>query len=67
MRRGARRLGTAVVMAAMCCVQAACYERVVRTKGIGADTQDVYEGNLPDEPDAVDELIWGPSKKKDKR
>ena len=48
-------------MAAMCCVQAACYERVVRTKGIGAETQDVHEGNLPDEPDAVDELIWGPS------
>ncbi len=48
-----------------------CYEHVVRTKGMGTRTQDIYEGNLPDEPQAFDKAIWGDNppnwKQKDER
>ena len=53
--------------AAIAVSSAGCYERVVRTEGLGASTIDTYEPNARDQPDLLDDLMWGeqtPQKKK---
>ncbi|MDY7109282.1 MAG: hypothetical protein SYC29_11670 [Planctomycetota bacterium] len=73
-RRLILRLGVAALVPVLLGPLTACYERVVRTKGIGTERVDVYEPNLKEEHeripvvDDVEDAIFGPKKReKDKK
>jgi hypothetical protein len=68
-----RICGAAVALALLGSLTA-CYEHVVRTKGIGTERVEVYEPNLKEEHeripvvDDVEDAIFGPKKpERDKR
>ncbi len=60
MRTRAPRMVTVILLLAGFGVSSAgCYERVVRVKGLGSNTIDTYEPNTADQPDLLDDIIWG--------
>ena len=48
-------LPTAVIASSL----AGCYERVIRAEGAGSKNVDIYEPNVSDQPDLLDEIMWG--------
>ena len=56
MKRHRRYLLAALVIGTIGGAQTACYQRVVRTKGLGVRTETVHEANLSNEPTLVDRL-----------
>jgi hypothetical protein len=70
MRRHARGPGTQLLIAAICCVQIGCYKHVVRERGYGAQSEEIYEPNVSDEPgwiEQTEDFMWGDSESKQKR
>ncbi len=60
MRSRAPRMVTVILLLAGFGVSSAgCYERVVRVEGLGSDAIDTYEPNAADQPDLLDDIIWG--------
>ncbi len=64
MRNRLPRLVAALVLAGLGAVATGCYERVIRAEGIGANRVDTYEPNSKDEPDILDDIMWGKQPKK---
>ncbi|MHC4317359.1 MAG: hypothetical protein ACYTGE_16670 [Planctomycetota bacterium] len=70
MRRRARGPGMLLLTASICCLQVGCYKHVVREKGYGARSEEVWEPNVSDEPGLIEQtesFIWGDAESKDKR
>ncbi len=65
MRNRLPRLVAVLVLVGLGAAATGCYERVIRAEGIGANRVDTYEPNSKDEPDLLDDLMWGkqPGKK----
>ena len=62
MRCRAPGMGTMMLLlllAVIAASSAGCYERVIRTEGLGSRSVDTYEPNVSDERDLLDELMWG--------
>ncbi len=67
MRRTAPRIAIVLLVALIGVVGSGCYRHVIRTEGLGAGNEDIYEPNSPD-PDEIDDVLWGgPNRKKRKR
>ena len=64
MRNRLPRLVAVLVLAGLGAAATGCYERVIRAEGIGADRVDTYEPNSKDEPDLLDDLMWGKQPRK---
>ena len=64
MRNRLSRLVAVGVLAGFGAVSTGCYERVIRAEGIGADRVDTYEPNSKEEPDVLDDIMWGKQPKK---
>ncbi len=62
MKRHRRLILAALAIAAVGGAPTACYQRVVRTKGLGVRTEAVHEANLSNESDLLDR--WGRAKSK---
>ncbi len=56
MKRHRRLILAALAIAAVGGAPTACYQRVVRTKGLGVRTEAVHEANLSNEPGLLDRL-----------
>jgi hypothetical protein len=70
MRRRARGPGALLLAVSICCVQVGCYKRVIRERGYGAQSEEIWEPNVSDEPGLIEQtesFIWGDAEPKDKR
>ena len=64
MRNRLPRLVVVLVLAGLGAAATGCYEHVIRTEGIGSDRVDTYEPNSKDEPDVLDNILWGKQPRK---
>ncbi len=64
MRNRLPRLVAVLVLAGFGAAATGCYEHVIRAEGIGANRVDTYEPNSKDEPDLLDDIIWGKQPRK---
>ncbi len=68
MRTRAPRMVTVIlVLTGIGVCSAGCYERVVRVEGFGSNTIDTYEPNSADQPDLLDDIIWGKRTRDEKK
>ncbi len=58
---------TSLLMAVFAASSTGCYERVVRTEGLGSRTVDTYEPNSADQPDLLDDIMWGEQTREKKK
>jgi hypothetical protein len=62
MRRFAPKPALPILIAAACSAQIGCYKHVVRERGYGARSEEVYEPNVSDDPgwiEQTEDFIWG--------
>ncbi|MCH7797587.1 MAG: hypothetical protein IID28_03960 [Planctomycetes bacterium] len=68
MRRRAPRMVTVILLlAGFAASSAGCYERVIRAEGLGSRSIDTYEPNARDQPDLLDEIMWGDQRREKKK
>lgn len=66
MRPMARRIPALALLAVIDCSIAGCYTHTIREEGIGSRDKQIYEPNA-NEPDMIDEAMFGNTQKKKKQ